>query len=150
MFFDLCLLNKILIFFKNFTKNFGQNSPKCIKNFENFLWNFWKKSKFYIANISQKSCVFKWIFKKMILKIFYDVNFLEKNFKLRFLEIVPLKNLVFNWICSQIYHSLGPYWSYSLQMKKVLQSFQTYCAMEPKKSENFDVRPRADLVQFTA
>ena len=102
------------------------------KKIENFLWNFWKKLKFYVANISQKSCVFKWIFKKMILKIFYDVNFLEKNFKLRFLEIVPLKNLVFNWICSQIYHSLGPYWSYSLQMKKVLQSFQTYCVHKAK------------------
>ena len=100
------------------------------KKFENFLWNFWKKLKSYIANISHKSCVFKWIFKKIILKIFYDMIFLEKNFKLRFLKIVPLKNLVFNWICSQIYYSLGPYWSYSLQMKKVLQSFQTYCGIE--------------------
>ena len=82
------------------------------------MWNFWKKLKFYIADISQKSCVFKWIFKKMILKIFYDVIFLEKIFKSRILKnstseifFKKLKSLVFMCILWEYKPNFGHFFS---------------------------------------
>ena len=72
----------------------------------------------FYGNISQKSCVFKWIFKKMILKIFYDVIFLEKIFKSRILKnsrseifFKKLKSLVFMCILWEYKPNFGHFFS---------------------------------------
>ena len=100
------------------------------KNFENFLWNFWKKLKFYIANISQKSCVFKWIFKKMILKIFYVVIFLKIALKSRLREYSRIKYFNFNWFWSIFMCIFWFYVSCSKYLQKVLALSLDQCAVQ--------------------
>ena len=73
-----------------------------------------------MASISQKSCVFKWIFKKMILKNFYDVIFLEKIFKSRFLKNSKLK-IFFFFI--NILVLMYIYWLYRWNSGKLFLTF---------------------------